>query len=133
MRRPVGGIGRQTFERDPLSVLRVPLPIDIVQLQTTASTAFTATNDFQITHLVATNVTGSADYVTIYMVPDGGSAGASTTIVYQKAVPANSGVTIFDQNNQGLLQPLMTLQALCGTNDAVNLWGHGYDYQGARD
>ena len=119
-------------ERDPLPTLRYPRPIDVVRLQTTVSTVFTAESeiDFQIEHLVASNVTGVADSVTLYLVPNGGTAGATNLIVLEKAVPANDWVTVFDRENVGLLQPGATLQALCGTNDAVNLWGHGFDYIG---
>lgn len=119
-------------EVDNKSALRIPRPIDVFQLQTTAGTVFTARGDadFQIEALVATNVTGTDDYVTVYLVPSGGSAGVTNTIVYQRVVPAKGGVTVFDRENMGFLQPSMTLQALCGVNDAVNLWGYGYDYQG---
>lgn len=123
---------RLAIEQEARSALRVPRPIDVFQAQTTAGTAFTARDDadFQITHLAAANMTASADYITAYLVPDGGSAGATNMIVYQKAVPAKDWVTIFDENTRGLLQPGATLQVLCGVNDAVNVWGHGYDYQG---
>lgn len=123
---------RVTFEQDARSTLRVPRPIDVFQCQTTVGTVFTARADadFQITSLVASNVTGTADPVTIYLVPDGGTAGATNLIIAGLSVAANSTVTIFDENNRGLLQPGMTLEALCGTNDAINLFGHGYDYEG---
>ena len=127
------GPARQTFEPDPQAQLRIPIPIDVFQLQTTVGAVFTAEAglDFQIESLVATNVTATADYVTVYLVPDGGSAGTDNTIVYQRAVPAKSGVTLFNREHMGLLQPGATLQALCGVNDAVNIWGHGYHFEGA--
>lgn len=119
-------------ERTQRSVLRVPRPIDIVQVQTTATTVFTARDDadFQIEHLVAANMTGTADYVTVHIVPDGGSAGATNMILYQVAVAAKSYVTIFDRDRMGFLQPGDFIQVLCGVNDAINVWGYGYDYQG---
>lgn len=119
-------------ERDPLTLLRVPRPIDVFQLQTTAGTVFTARSDadFQIESLIATNVTTTDDYVTVYLVPDGGTAGTDNTIVFQREVPAKTGVSIFTNDQLGVLQPSMLLQALCGVNDAVNMWGYGYDYQG---
>ncbi len=125
-------IQRFTQERDPLSVLRVPRPIDVFQLQSTVGTIFTARSDadFQIESLIATNVTATDDFVTVYLVPSGGSAGAANTIVFQRTVPANTGVTIFNMEHLGLLQPSMTLEALCSVNDSVNIWGYGYDYQG---
>ncbi len=125
-------IHRQSQERDPLSVLRVPRPIDVFQLQSTVGSVFTARSDadFQVESLIATNVTGTVDFVTVYLVPTGDSATAANTIVYQRTVPAKTGVTIFDMEHLGLLQPSMTLQALCSVNDSVNIWGYGYDYQG---
>ena len=124
---------RVTQETEPRRALRVPRPIDVFQCQTTAGTVFTARDDadFQITSLVASNVTGTPDSITLYFVPDGGSPGATNLLISALAVPANDIVVIFNEENRGLLQPGMTLRALCGTNDAVNLWGHGYDYQGA--
>lgn len=124
---------RVTSEAEPRRALRVPRPIDVFQCQTTVGTVFTARTDadFQITSLVASNVTGTPDSITIYFVPDGGTAGATNLLIAAFAVPANATVVLFNEENKGLLQPGMTLQALCGTNDAVNLWGNGYDYQGA--
>ena len=119
-------------EQDPRSALRVPRPIDILPLQTAPSIAFTARDDadFQIEHLVATNVTGVSTFVTVNLVPAAGSAATANIIVFQRVVPASSGVTIFNRENMGFMQPGSTLRALCGVNDAVNLWGYGYDYQG---
>lgn len=121
---------RLTFEQDSRNALQVPVPIDVFQCQTTAGTAFTAVNDFRIELLVATNVTGTDSTVTVYFVPDGDSASAANEVVSQEVVPDRERLVIFNRENVGLLQPGMTLQVLCGTNDAVNIWGHGYDYQG---
>ena len=124
---------RVRYEVESKDQLRIPRPIDVFQVQTTVGTVFTARSDadFQIESLVATNVTATADYVTIYLVPPSGTAGVANTICYQKAVPAKTGITIFDHINMGILQPGYTLQALCSLNNSVNLWGFGYDYQGA--
>lgn len=119
-------------ESERLTLLRVPRPVDVVQVQTTATTVFTALDqaDFQIEGLYATNVTGTADYITLHLVPSGGSASTANTIIYQRAISANGGLTLFDRERMGLLQPGASIQALCGVNDAVNVWGYGYDYQG---
>lgn len=123
---------RFATEQETRSALRIPRPIDVFRAQTTVGTVFTARDDadFQIASLVAANMTGSADYVTLYLVPSGGTAGAANMIVYQKAVPAKDWVTVFDEQSRGLLQPGASLQALCGVNNAIHVWGHGYDYQG---
>lgn len=114
------------------SALRVPRPIDVVQIQSTTTTIFTARADadFQIEHLVATNVTGGNDFITLYLVPDGGTAGLDNTIEFEIAIAGKTRETLFDRNKMGLLQPGMSLQGVCSTNDAVNVWGYGYDYQG---
>jgi hypothetical protein len=119
-------------EQEARPALRIPKPIDVFQCQTTSGTVFTARDDadFQIEHLVASNVTGSASHVTIYLVPDGGTPATGNMIVYQHAVPARTVVTIFDQAHMMMLQPGMTIRALCQTNDSINLFGYGYDYQG---
>lgn len=122
-----------TAESNPLRTLKAPTPIAVTQVQTTATTVFTARDDadFQIESLIASNVTGSADWITVHMVSDGGSASTANTIVYQRSVPANLGIVIFDRENQGLLQPGYSLIALCNTNNAINVYGYGFDYQGA--
>lgn len=119
-------------EQEARPALRVPKPIDVFQLQTTAATVYTARDDadFQIEHLVASNTTGTADYVTVYLVPSGGALGPSNMVFYQVAVAAKSYVSLFDRERMGLLQPGMTLRALCGTNDSINMFGYGFDYQG---
>lgn len=119
-------------EQEKRPALRVPRPIDVYQAQTTAGAVFTARSDadFQIEHLVASNVTGSAGYVTVYLVPSGGSAGADNMAFYQVAIAAKSYVSLFDRDRMGFLQPGMAIYALCGTNNSINLFGYGFDYQG---
>jgi hypothetical protein len=126
-------VGRVITERESPAVLRVPRPIDVFQCQTTAGTVFTARDDadFQIQILAASNVSGSNDTVTVYLVPDGGSPGADNTAFFQRQIPAGGTSWLFSHEYTGFLQPGMTLQALCGTNNAINLFGWGYDYQGA--
>lgn len=119
-------------EEEQRPLLRIPKPIDVVRVQATATTVFTARSeaDFQVENLVASNVTSSATYVTVYLVPSGGSASAANTIIYQLPIAANSGETIFNRENMGLLQPGMSIQALCQTNNDINMFGYGFDYQG---
>lgn len=119
-------------ETEKRPALRIPKPIDVVQLQTTATTVYTARDDadFQVEHLVASNVTGSASYVTLYLVPDGGTAGATNLAYYQLAIAAKTYITLFDRERFGLLQPGMSIQALCQANNDINMFGYGFDYQG---
>lgn len=130
MSRPFASIN-QTL--NPLDALAVPKPIDVVQVQTTATTIFTARSDadFQVMGLTASNVTGTDDWVTLHFVPSGGSAGLANAIAYQVVVPANDGVNLFTKENQGLLQPSYSIVATCSVNNAINIYGYGHDYQGA--
>lgn len=119
-------------EIEPHPQLRIPKPLGVTQLQTTVTTIYTAGEnaDFEIGGLIVSNVTGSPDSVTVYFVPDGGTAGTDNAAAVTVTVGANTVLRLsaFD----GLfLEPGTILQALCGTNDAVNLMGWGYDYQGA--
>ena len=126
------GIQRFQTEQESRPLLRLPKPIDVVQIQSTATTVFTAqaSADFHVQSLVAANVSGSDTTITVYLVPSGGSAGASNMIVHARKLPANSSSWIFDGNNPGLMQPGAFIQALCATNDDVNMYGWGYDYYG---
>lgn len=121
-----------TSEASPLSTLRAPRPVDVVQIQTTDTTVFTARDDadFSIHALTAVNVTAASDWVTVHLVPSGGSATTANTIVYQRSVPAFLGVNIFTEEVRGLLQPGFSIVATCSTNDAINIHGFGFDYQG---
>lgn len=130
--RDINSFNPISTENNPLGALKVPKPIDVSQLQSTATTVFTARNDadFQIEGLTASNVTGVDSWVTVHLVPSGDSASAANTIAYQVVIPANDGVNIFTKENQGLLQPGSSLVALCDVNDSVNVYGYGFDYQG---
>lgn len=119
-------------EQESRPALRVPKPINVVQVQAAATVIYTARDDadFQVENLVASNVSGAASYVTVHIVPSGGSASAANMIVHQLVVPANRGETIFNRENLGLLDPGATIQALCQANDDINMYGYGFDYQG---
>lgn len=120
-------------EVEPRTQLSIPVPIDIVQVQTTDTTIFTAgdNSDFHVTSLFASNVSGSSDTLSLYIVPSGGSTGASTQILDALAIAANAYEVIINANQQLLLPPGASLVATDAVNDAVNVWGMGYAYQGA--
>jgi hypothetical protein len=113
-------------------LLRTPKPIDVVQVQTTATTIYTADSsaDFHIQLLVAANVSGVDTTITVYLVPSGGSASAANMIVHQRKMPPYSTSRIFAPDSIGMLQPGMILKALCAVNNDVNMHGWGYDYFG---
>lgn len=119
-------------EREPRPILATPRPIPIARLQTTVSTVATARDDadFRIDSLVAAAATGSGDTVTLYLVESGGTAGAEHLLLYQNAVGANNRQVLFTKEYPLLVPPGYTLQALCGTNNAVHVYGMGFDYRG---
>jgi len=124
--------GRQRQELENRTQLRIPKPLGVTQLQTTVTTIYTAGDaaDFEIGGLIASNVTGGASTITIYFVPPAGTAGTANAVAVAVALAANS-VTRLSQFDGMILRPGAFIQALCGANDAVNLTGWGYDYQGA--
>ena len=83
---------RQRQEIEPRQQLRSPMPLGITQLQTTVSTIYTAGDnaDFAIGGLIASNVTGSADSITLYFVPDGGTAGTDNAAAIAVVLAANT-------------------------------------------
>lgn len=123
---------RTTQEQQPLSQLRAPQIIDPTSLTTSAATVFTVgdNEDFDITHLWVANVTGSAATYTIHIVPDGGSAATTNAVVFQKNLAANTSEVVEVLVGQ-TVPPGATIQALTGTNAAINIGGAGFERQGA--
>ncbi|MEL6361724.1 MAG: hypothetical protein AAFR21_11620 [Pseudomonadota bacterium] len=122
---------RFTQETESRSQLRLPKPFLVTPLQTTALTIYTAleSTDFRIEHLWVSNVTGSAATFDLYQVPDGGTAATANALVYQESVAANTSKVV-EVAKGHLLQPETILQALCSSNNAINLGGWGYDILG---
>lgn len=113
--------------------LRYPIPIDVTPITVADVTVFTADAnvDAHVESLVAANVTGSAAHVTIYVVPGGGSAALSNTVVFEQQVPANSNTVLFNRDAILLVSPGSSLVASCETDNAINLFGVRFDYLGA--
>lgn len=105
--------------------------IEPTTLGTSASTIYTAKSDadFWIKHLVASNTTGLAQTFTLYFVPDGGTAGPSNTVCFQKALAANEALVI-DIAKDHRLPEGASIQALAGAVSSVNIFGWGYDQRG---
>lgn len=124
--------GRQRQEVEPRAQLRIPQPLGVFQLQTTVTTIYTAGDnaDFEIGGLIISNVTTGGNTFSLYFVPDGGTAGAANAVIIDRNLSAHTS-TRLSQFDGMVLAPGTFIQALCDTNDAVNLTGWGYDYQGA--
>lgn len=120
------------IEYERRQTLATPRPIPVTRLQTTVSTVATARSDadFRVDSLFAAASTGTGDTITLYLVPDGETAGASNILAFEQVVDANGRVVLFTREYPLLLSPGDTLQALCGTNDAVHVYGTGTDYRG---
>jgi len=92
----------------------------------TAGSGITAT----INNLSLTNTSGSPVSVTLYRVPNAGSASAANQFTGPFIIPANQNYV--PPQAIGLqLDPGMTLQALAGTNTAVTLMGGVYESSGS--
>lgn len=107
-------------------------PIPVTSLTTTAAAVFTAPDDadFDIHMLRAINTTGTDDSVTVHIVPDAGLPATGNMILNAYVVPANGQVSIFTDNQRAMLEPGQSLQALCGINAAVNIFGFGTERRG---
>ena len=92
------------------------------QLTTGTVTYYTAgTGQFAtISQATVTNTSGGAETVTIYLVPSGGSAGDSTTIVDVKSTAANA-TTILSELIGHNIQPGGTIQAVASANTALTI------------
>lgn len=126
---------RVLTEQESRLITRRQQPISTVALQTTVSTLFTAntTFDFIIRHLWAANIDGSARTITVYLVPEGGTASDANAICKGYSIAANTTVRLDFLASQGvgsLMVPGMMLQALASTNNTVNMGGWGQDLVG---
>ena len=94
----------------------------ISELALGASVIYTApANTTSIVEAItATNKTGAAATVTVYLVASGGSADGTTIIIDNKNVPANSEIALDSVIGHTLITS-GTIQALSDTATAVNL------------
>ena len=125
-----GGQFIESAERRQPSLLTAK-PIEPIQIQSTATTIYTAQTDadFWVVHLWAANVTAASTTYTLYFVPSGGSAGTSNTVIYQRTLGAYSTEVISPAINHRI-PPGAFIQALCSANDDINIGGWGYDQTG---
>ena len=79
----------------------------------------------EIQAATATNVTGTARTVTVYLVASGGAAGATNIVVQTRTVPANSAVQLWELIGQKVPTGA-SIWALADAATAVNLTIGGY-------
>lgn len=97
------------------------------QLTASAATYYTtpANTTTEIQWAYATNATGTARTITIYIIRSGGAAGATNMVVNTRTVPAGGSVALPE-----MLQKMSSggfIQALSDAATAVNLWVSGYE------
>lgn len=98
--------------------------------QLTASAAsYYTTPDNTIGTIAActlTNTTGTARTATVYLVPNGGTAGADNCILSARTIPAGKSYNVVEAIGQSLPAGA-TLQALSDAGTAVTLVASGYE------
>lgn len=121
------------FEAAPRPSLAQPRPIDIVTLTTSVQTITTARTDadLNITALYASNVSGASATITVYIVPDGGTASTGNMVLHEVDCPPNAMTVIFNVDDVCCISPGASIQALASAGAALNVWGSGVDYQGS--
>lgn len=118
----------QALDRPPLEV---PKPIAITQLQTTPLTLYAADDrDFIIRVLWAANVTAGASTLSLYIVPNGGTASIANQAYADTVISANTTIMLEPLVGH-LVEPGASIQARCSVNNAINIGGWGMDYEGA--
>jgi hypothetical protein len=111
---------------------RIPKGISPALLTTAAATYYLASAGVTATvnNLSLTNTAGSPVAVTLYNVPQGGTAGAANTFL--SAFTLSAGQTYVPPQAIGLqLAPGSTLQALAATGAVVTLMGGVYETSGS--
>lgn len=81
----------------------------------------------QITELILANNTATAAAVTLYLVPNGGTAGAANAILAAVSVAANDTKYLSDLKT--LFPPGASLQGLQATAAAITVTASGVTYQ----
>jgi len=111
--------------------LQSAVMLPLTALQTTASTLLTVRDgvDLWLNHLWVANTTGGAVTYTLYFVPPSGSPATANAAVFARSLPANTPELVEVAINHRL-GPGSTIQALCSSNNAINMGGWGYFIQG---
>lgn len=98
-----------------------PVSVDGYQIPNPVGTAYTATNkQARIDALTLCNTTAGAITVTIYIVPSGGTAAATNTILSSYSVAAGETYVVYGAIGQWI-EDGGTLQALASAATSVTL------------
>jgi hypothetical protein len=98
------------------------------QLTTSVATYYTAPakTTTLIKKVTATNTSGGAVSLTLYLVPSAGSSGDASTITDAKAIGAGATYEAYEAENQ-VLMPGDSIQALADANTSVTLMVSGIE------
>ena len=97
------------------------------QLTNAAATYYTATGvKARIDALVLSNTTAGAVTATVYLVPSGGSAGASNCILSARSLAAGESYVVPGAIGQWL-EAGGTIQALAGANASITIVASGVE------
>jgi len=88
-----------------------------IQIANTNTDVYTSTNNSAITSMVFCNTSVSAATITVYLIPNGSSAGNSTTIIKDLSIAAKD-TYIFD-TSKFILSVLDKITAVSGTNNVI--------------
>lgn len=104
------------------------VPFGILPLTTTAAIFHTVASGraLRVERLVVANVTTTAATLTLYAAPEGGSPATANAALVGLSVPANSALDLTSLIG-GYYAQGTTLQALSGTDAALNLSGYYED------
>lgn len=80
----------------------------------------------QLSQLSVVNTTATARWFTLYLIPQGGSADASTTIVFQRVVGAGRAYPVPEAINR-ILEAGGTINAIAEAASAITLAASGFE------
>lgn len=99
-----------------------------VLLTTSTDTQYTAplSTKAVITAATITNSTGTSRTATVYLVPSGGSAGASTTIISAKAITPGDTYVCLELIGK-VIEPSGSIQTVASANSALTFQVSGVE------
>lgn len=109
-----------------MSVVIKPL-FDPVQPGTSAQTLYTVPSTIEgtiIDKFTVTNPTGGAVAITVYLVPNGGTAGNDNKIISAESISA-AACRNFTELQNHILGPGFSIQAFAGSVDSLTVIGSG--------
>ena len=111
----------------------VPVSIDAQQINATVETIYTSPaseGSTKINSLYVTNDTTTSDQITLYNVPNGGSAGVTNIIAIAVTIPGDGMPVWFATENTPIwVEASGTIQAIADTADQFTIQGGGLEYK----